>query len=784
MSLSSKVRVDTHDTSRGAAVLLDFAHVPLRGIVQCADGRWEARDDDPQLLLTLPQAQPAGVYRITARLYGDRVRSPCLYLDVGNGWAETSRFALDAEADAVQWSAVLQLPSFSGSVRFDPSDQSGIFDFGGMTLQPLTDADALIFLLDREVRRAPASAAALMHDAASIACAEGPAAVVAALLSEHNAYPSAAPTLTYSQWVQRFDTLTCAQVEMLRARVCTMPKRPLVSLVLKVTEGHEALLNDCIDTVLAQLYPDWELCLVHAHDAPCAVAIWVDGQVRRSRRIRGVGMVADANESAALAAGLASARGALVGIIADDLRLAPHALLMLVDAVQRHPDVRLVYADDDRINARGRRIDPYFKPEWDPSLFLTQDYLSPLALYQATTLRDGFADTTAVSLREIALRCTAHGDRSEIVHVPHVLSHAVDAAVSPIERNAARADDAQRVLVEYLAQTSPGATVARDTDALRVRHALPTNAPKVSIIIPTRDNVELLRRCVDSVLALSTYQNFEVVVVDNQSSEPDTLEYFEAMQRDSRSRVLHFDAPFNYSAVNNFAVSQVDGELIALLNNDVEVITPDWLEEMLQYALRPDVGAVGAMLYYPDDTIQHAGVVVGLGGVAGHMHMHDARGTAGYCGRARHVQSLSAVTAACLLVRREAYLGVGGLDETLAIAFNDVDFCLRLMASGLRNIWTPFAELYHHESASRGSEDTPEKQARFAREVQVMLERWGRGLTTDPAYHPNLSLAYGSAFALADPPRAPLSAWVASFAEDGRDDRSIEAALADSPPCS
>src|SRR5690606_18062096 len=223
--------------------------------------------------------------------------------------------------------------------------------------------------------------------------------------------------------------------------------------------------------------------------------------------------------------------------------------------------------------------------------------------------------------------------------------------------------------------------------------------------------------------------------------DPDALAYLAELDRHERIRVLRYDAPFNYSAINNFAVRESDGDIVALVNNDIEVISPDWLEEMVSHALRPDVGAVGAMLYYPNDTIQHAGVVLGVHGVAAHLYAGMPRGYPGHGGRARVAQSLSAVTGACLVVRRDAYEQVGGLDESLQVAFNDIDFCLRLGAAGYRNVWTPFAELYHHESASRGSEDTEEKKRRFAQEVDSMLQRWGARLQFDPAYNVNLSLA-------------------------------------------
>jgi GT2 family glycosyltransferase len=275
----------------------------------------------------------------------------------------------------------------------------------------------------------------------------------------------------------------------------------------------------------------------------------------------------------------------------------------------------------------------------------------------------------------------------------------------------------------------------------------------VSLLIPTRDGLAVLKRCLDSLVAKTTYPRFEIVIVDNQSREPATLAYLASLVESGRARVVPYDRPFNYSAINNLAAREARGEVLCLLNNDVEVITPDWLTELVSHALRPDVGAVGAKLLYPNDTIQHAGVVTGLWEIAGHVHRFLPREAPGYFSRAHLVQNVSVVTGACLAIRRELYLALGGLEEdNLAVAFNDVDFCLRVDAAGYRNVWTPWAELYHHESFSRGPEDTPEKQQRANREVDYMKRRWGAQLKADPYYNPNLSL-YSEAPELAWPPR-------------------------------
>ncbi|MGH8500574.1 MAG: glycosyltransferase family 2 protein, partial [Methylococcales bacterium] len=286
----------------------------------------------------------------------------------------------------------------------------------------------------------------------------------------------------------------------------------------------------------------------------------------------------------------------------------------------------------------------------------------------------------------------------------------------------------------------------------KIRYRQSTPEAMVSLIIPTKDRADLLRMSVGSILEKTDYPSFEIIIVNNQSSQEATSRYFREIAADKRVRVIDYDAEFNFSAINTFAARHARGVVLGLVNNDIEVINADWLTEMTSHAVRPGVGAVGAKLFYPDDTVQHAGVIIGLGGVAGHAYLGKNADYPGQASRACLTQNLSAVTAACLLIRKNVFDEVGGLDESLKVAFNDVDFCLRILRAGYRNVWTPFASLYHHESLSRGYEDTPEKRTRFQSEVLFMKNRWSEELDHDPAYNPNLTLN-GNAFDLAYPPR-------------------------------
>ncbi|MGB8633713.1 MAG: glycosyltransferase family 2 protein, partial [Rhodanobacteraceae bacterium] len=347
---------------------------------------------------------------------------------------------------------------------------------------------------------------------------------------------------------------------------------------------------------------------------------------------------------------------------------------------------------------------------------------------------------------DLTLRISEQLEDREIIHIPKVLYHwratTGSTAKSPDEKDYA-ASKARRAVEDHLRRSSiPGDVTHTEAGYLRVKYSLPETPPRVSLIIPTRDRLDLLRMSVGSILENTSYPDFEVIIVDNQSQEPETIAWCkEIATNDPRVRILPHDKPFNFSRINNDAVARASGEIIGLVNNDIEATDPGWLAEMVSHAIRPDVGAVGAKLYYPDGSIQHAGVILGFGGVAGHVYCSKPKDHAGQMGRAMLVQNMSAVTAACLVVRKEAYLAVGGMNEDLRVAFNDIDFCLRLLKAGYRNVWTPHAELIHHESASRGLEDTMEKQRRFASESQLMKAIWGEMLNRDPAYNTNLSLS-------------------------------------------
>ncbi|MBA2271611.1 MAG: glycosyltransferase, partial [Chthoniobacterales bacterium] len=358
---------------------------------------------------------------------------------------------------------------------------------------------------------------------------------------------------------------------------------------------------------------------------------------------------------------------------------------------------------------------------------------------------------------DLTLRCVEQIAPAQIRHIPHVLYHwriaeqstATFAAAKPYAHEAAI-----RAMQEHVDRRRIVARVVPHyANYLRVIYSPPPDQPLVSIIIPTRDRGSLLRQCIESICGRTEYANYELIIVDNESAEQQTLDYLDTMRTHERVTVLRVDGEFNFSRLNNLGVARARGSFVALLNNDLEVMNGGWLGEMISHAARPEIGAVGARLWYPDGKMQHGGVILGVGGVATHAH-HGIQKEHGYFARAHLTQNFSAVTGACMLLRKDVYLQLGGLDETnLAVAFNDVDFCLRLRDAGFWVVWTPHAEFAHHESASRGLEDTRTKQRRFLAEVDYMQKKWGHVLEADPFYNPNLSIESNREFKLAFPPR-------------------------------
>jgi len=551
----------------------------------------------------------------------------------------------------------------------------------------------------------------------------------------------------YQHWIERNEQQPRNNMESLGTAVARAAHQPLISVIMPVYNTPITLLRAAIESVLAQAYRNWELCVADDCSTEADVGLVLREYAGRDQRIKLAFRQRNGHISEASNTALELANGEWAAMLDHDDLLAPHALAEVVLEINRNPDSQIIYSDEDKISVDGLRHDPYFKPDYSRELFRSYNYFNHLTVHRTANLRAvggwrrGFEGSQDYDLN---LRISEQVAASAIRHIPKVLYHwrAVpgSTALAGSEKNYAY-EAGLRALQEHISRQGLAASIeAGEGVYYRFRHAAPEPAPLVSLIIPTRDRVDLLRACINSIEELTTYPNYEILVVDNGSVEAKTRAYFAELGQRANIRILPYNAPFNFSKINNFAVGHCRGALIGLVNNDIVVISPAWLSEMVSWAVQPDIGCVGAKLYYPDDTIQHAGVIIGLGGVAGHSHKHCPRDQPGYFYRLRLVQNISAVTAACLLVRREIYEAVGGLDgENLAIAFNDVDFCLKVGQAGYVNVWTPHAELYHYESVSRGADTDPVNAARFQSEMRYMKDNWD--LSRDPFYSPNLTQA-------------------------------------------
>ena len=513
---------------------------------------------------------------------------------------------------------------------------------------------------------------------------------------------------SYDLWYRKFDPLR----EEMQARASLLPADARVLIVWQVQSPEPAMMEDVLAGIRDQVCRQWELRIGVGPRVGAQARDTVTREAASDPRVQ-----VFQNERGQLHRLLQGDVPALCLVLGERSVLAPNALCEFLHAFSAEPAAQVLYSDSDTWRGHRLRKDPRMKPDWNPLLFQHHDYIGDTWMVRTDRLRGVLARTRGASR---ALAGSVEGlDSHQVIHVPKVLHHDVPGA--------------------------PHATRRRQSRA-------PRRGPLVSVVVPTRDCVALLRTCVEGVLSDTRYAPLELIVVDNGSEEAETLDYLRQLEERPRCRVLRDPSPFNFSALVNLGVRAARGEFACLLNNDIEVIRGDWLAQMVRQARHADVAAVGAMLYYPDDTIQHGGVMLGVGGVAGHMHHRVARGDPGYMQRAFHPQELSAVTGACMLVRRSAFDAVGGFDEGLPVAFNDIDFCIRLRLAGWRIVWTPDAELYHHESVSRGREDTPEKHQRFLGEVARMARRWDGVLQTDPAYNPNLTLD-GVDFGMSFPPR-------------------------------
>ena len=561
----------------------------------------------------------------------------------------------------------------------------------------------------------------------------------------------------YQHYLDQIEPSLRASKEKVKEWTALNPDAPIISIILPTYNTHAEHLEQCINSIRNQYYPFWELCICDDCSTETHVKEILERHKKEDERIKIKFSQENGHICKASNEALQLATGSFAALVDHDDLITEDALYWVAREIQKRPDANLIYSDEDKINNEGVRSSPHFKPSFNLDLLFAYNFISHLGVYRTDLIKSigGFRLGLEGSQdHDLALRVLLHSNAEQIIHIPRVLyhwrMHEDSTAINPGSKDYTT-QKGLRAIQEFLdVQHSNGGAKAKvvsvAANRFRCIWEIPNGEPRVELIIPTRDKVEILRTAVESILLKTNYKNFSITIVDNQSCEAKTQQFFKSIQKKhpTRVKVIKYNKKFNYSAINNYAVRKTDAEIIGLVNNDVEAIDPEWLTEMVSHTIRPDVGCVGAKLFYSNDTIQHGGVLIGIGEVAGHAHKYFPKSSSGYVDRLIHTQQMSAVTAACLLVRRELYEQVGGLNEKdLTIAFNDVDLCLRIHERGYRNIFTPHAQLYHHESISRGSENTPEKQMRFNKEVKYMLNQYAeKGKTKLPCdifYNPNLT---------------------------------------------
>lgn len=699
---------------------------------------WYSQATDPRFVLKSDQGRmPTGWVRITARLeVAEQEESILFYALDQQGFVARQMTFLD-NVDG-QLDSLVYLPDNTTALRIDPIYGAGEFRFENLQFLELGRFRLLGFLAGVHWKR---------WLGGSHRGAEQLKGLIKALkksgLRGMTDWLMMPYTNNYARWIKMNDQLAVSDREKIYEQLSSINQSLSFSVVIDLMSSTDKDLNLSIQSVQKQLYPHWHLIILVSGEFSTSVSQSLSRDFpdldyllvsyTKEQQISRYNQVLD------------RVKGEFLGIIPAGVQLSERALYYAALSVREQPQVKWLYADDDRLNSDQQRIEPDFKSDWDPLFFRGYNYVGHSFFIHCDSLQNISGFNESLSQHQIfdaMLRLSETIDSNQIYHIPQVLFHY---PVDLLNYNN-HSETYQEVLEEHLNRIGQGEAVLTDLNgsAWQIRYTLPEQKPLVSIIIPTRNGLQVLQQCIESIVNHTQYTNYEIIVVDNQSDDSHTLNYFAQIKEKYSVKVIAYDAPFNYSAINNFAADRAAGEFLAFLNNDVEVISPDWLDEMVSLAAMPKHGAVGCMLYYPNDTIQHAGVIGGIGDVAGHAWIDKKRGFKDHLDRNLVSRHMTISTAACIVMRQEIFACVGGFnEEQLAVAYNDVDLCLKIHAKGYHNVWTPFAELYHHESVSRGADDTPEKQQRYFKEVRYMWKHWHDLLMNDPAYNRNLSLRRG-----------------------------------------
>ena len=549
----------------------------------------------------------------------------------------------------------------------------------------------------------------------------------------------------YGPWFEKHKA-SREQLEKQHAR--KWDRTPLLSIVVPAYRTPEEFLEQMMDSLLAQSYENWELCIANGSPEDDRMQKVLREYTKKDSRIRVKNLEENLGIAGNTNAALAMASGEFVGLLDHDDLLAPNALYEVADRIVADEQTDVLYTDEDKVTTDLKEhFQPHFKPDFSIDLLRSNNYICHFFVVRRTLLEKtgGFRrEFDGAQDYDFIFRCTEAAEK--IVHIPEVLyhwrTHKESTADNPVSKMYAF-EAGKRAIESHLERCREQGVVSHTKDMGFYRVDYPVQgSPLVSVVIPNKDHSDMLMRCVNSIKEKTTWKNYEIIIAENNSVQKETFDCYQKLQEDSRIRVITWEGEFNYSAINNFAVREARGEYLLFLNNDVEVISEGWMTFMLGNCQREEVGIVGAKLYYPDDTIQHAGTIIGIGGIAGHAFLNMPRSRTGYLHKASIQLNVSAVTAACMMMKRSVFESLQGFEERLSVAFNDVDLCLRTVQAGYLVVYLPWAQLYHYESRSRGAEDSEEKIRRFQGEIEFMRSRWiGLLKSGDPYYNKNLTLS-------------------------------------------
>ncbi|HIY19574.1 MAG TPA: glycosyltransferase family 2 protein [Candidatus Blautia avistercoris] len=550
--------------------------------------------------------------------------------------------------------------------------------------------------------------------------------------------------IPYGPWYE--ESLPSGE-ELARQRERAARWDTLVSVVVPAYRTPGLFLRQMMDSMLQQTYPNWELCIANGSPEDQEMQEILREYAAKDSRIRYQNLRENLGIAQNTNAAFAMAKGEFIGLLDHDDLLACDALYEIVKALKEHPQADAVYTDEDKVTTDlQEHFQPHFKPDFNLDLLRSNNYICHFFTVRRSVVEKagGFRkEFDGAQDYDFVFRCVENS--REVLHVPRILYHWRTHKASTADNPASKMyafEAGKRAIEAHLQRQGVRGLVSHTKDLGFYRVQYPVKEePLISIIIPNKDEKESLKACLESIWEKSTYKNYEILIVENNSQTSEIFRYYEELKEQKKAKILYWKQGFNYAAINNFAVKEAKGQYYLFLNNDITVIAPNWMEEMLGNCQREEVGAVGAKLYYPDNTIQHAGCVVGLGGIAGHLFINMPRNRTGYLHKASIQQDLSAVTAACIMVKKEAFEKAGGFTEELAVAFNDVDLCLKIRKNGYLIVYNPAVEMYHMESKTRGAEDSKEKVRRFQKEIEYMRCHWIEILKNgDPCYNKNLSL--------------------------------------------